>query len=33
MAERSPFDAATRIPRELEIARQALDETIANHNR
>lgn len=33
MAEHSPFDAAARISSELEIARQPLDETIANHLR
>src|ERR1700733_8244930 len=33
MAERPPFDAAAQISSELEIARQPLDETIANHLR
>jgi DNA-binding GntR family transcriptional regulator len=33
MAERSPFDVATQMPSGLEIARQPLDEAIANHLR
>jgi DNA-binding GntR family transcriptional regulator len=33
MAGRLPFDTATQIPSELEIARRPLDETIANHLR